>query len=191
MSLYSVVLFAHVLGAIAYILGAGTRLLVLASLRRAQRVEQVRLVATLDNWLGPIFGIGLLLLLAAGLYLTITTWGFQTGWIDVALASVLLMAPFGATIMEPRRRAISRLARELPDGAIPESLRVRIHDPVLRTAVQTLLILLLGIVFLMTTKPSLISSIIAMAVALVLGLASGLFPVGRTRQQPVAHSTPA
>lgn len=197
MSLYTIVLFVHVLGAIAYIFGAGARLLALASLRRAHRVEQVRIVSTIDNLLGPIFGIGLLLLLAAGLYLTITIWGFQTGWIDVALASVVLMAPFSAALLEPRRRAIGKLARELPDGAIPEALSMRIYDPVLRTAVQTLLVLLLGIVFLMTVKPSLTGSIITMIVALLLGLASALLPVGRRgraerpRQQPVAHSTPA
>ena len=39
---------------------------------------------------------------------------------------------------------------------------------------QTVTILLLGIVFLMTNKPSLIGSLIVMAVALVLGLASGV-----------------
>jgi hypothetical protein len=43
------------------------------------------------------------------------------------------------------------------------------------TALQTVTILLLGIVFLMTNKPSLIGSLIMMAVALVLGLASGVF----------------
>ena len=184
MSLYFIVLFVHVQGAIGYVLASGTRLLALATLQRAQRVEQVRLVAALDNWLGPLFGVSLLLLLAAGLYLTITAWGFQTGWIDVALASVVLMAPFSAALMEPRRRAILRLARELPDDPIPESLRERIHDPVLRTAVQTLLVLLIGIVYLMTTKPSFAGSIIAMAVALTLGLASGLLPIGRARRSP-------
>ena len=191
MSVYVIVLFAHVIGAVGYFISSGTRLLALASLRRAQRVEQVRLVATLDSWLGPLFGVSLLLLLATGLYMTFTTWGFQTGWIDVALASVILMAPFGAAIMEPRRRAIGKLAQELPDGVIPETLFQRIHDPVLRTAVQTLLILLLGIVFLMTTKPSPSVSIIVMGAALLLGLGTGLLPFGRTRQQSTVPSTSA
>ena len=48
--------------------------------------------------------------------------------------------------------------------------------------------LLLGIVFLMTTKPALTGSLIVMAVALVLGLSSGLLVsrVTRTRGQGVA-----
>jgi hypothetical protein len=51
--------------------------------------------------------------------------------------------------------------------------------------------LLLGIVFLMTTKPALTGSLIVMAVALVLGLSSGLLVsrVTRTRGQGVAAHT--
>ena len=87
-----------------------------------------------------------------------------------------------------RRRAIARLAQEAPDGPLPQALQQRIHDPILGTALQTVTILLLGIVFLMTTKPELIGSIIVMAVALVLGLASGLLfsRVTRTHQLEAA-----
>jgi len=48
--------------------------------------------------------------------------------------------------------------------------------------------LLLGIVFLMTTKPALTGSLIVMAVVLALGLASGLLVprVTRARWQNVA-----
>jgi hypothetical protein len=45
---------------------------------------------------------------------------------------------------------------------------------------------LLGIVFLMTTKPSLIGSLIVMAVALVLGLVSSLLLVVLSRPQGAA-----
>ena len=48
------------------------------------------------------------------------------------------------------------------------------RDPILLAAPQALTALLLGVVFLMTTKPSLVGSIIVMAVVLVLGLAWGL-----------------
>ncbi len=175
MSIYTVVLFLHVSGAIGYFIGIGVWLFGLAGLRRAQRVEQVRSLTNLIGMSGPLFGISILFILAAGLYMAITAWSLQTGWIAVALISLVLMAPLGTAIIEPRRRAISRLANEAPDGPLPETLKQRIHDPVLGTAVQTLATLLFGIVFLMTTKPSLPGSLIVMAVALALGLASGLF----------------
>ena len=188
MSIYTIVLFLHVSGAIGYFVSIGTWLFCLASLRRAQRVEQVRALTNLAGRLGPLFGISVLLILAAGLYMALTAWSLQTGWIAVALISLILMAPLSTALIEPRRRAIDRLAREAADGPLPPSLEQSTHDPILGTALQTVAILLLGIVFLMTTKPSLTGSLIVMAIALALGLASGLLVsrTTRTREQDVA-----
>src|SRR5438094_9870941 len=141
MTIYTIVLFFHVSGAIGYFISMGTWLFGLSALRRAQRVEQVRALAHLVGQLGPLFGISVLLLLVTGLYMAITTWSLSTGWIAVALISVTLIAPLGTAFIEPRRRAIDRLA---PDGPLPQSLERRIHDPVLLTALQTVTILLLG-----------------------------------------------
>jgi len=188
MSIYTIVLFLHVSGAIGYFVSIGIWLFGLVSLRRAQRVEQVRALVHLVGLSGPLFGISVLLILAAGLYMAFTAWSLQTGWIAVALVSLVLMAPLGTALIEPRRRAIERLAREAPDGPPPQSLEQRIHDPVLLTALQTVAALLFGIVFLMTTKPSLAGSLIVIVVALALGLASGLLVsrVTRTRWQNAA-----
>ena len=174
MSIYTIVLFLHVSGAIGYFISMGVWLFGLVGLRKAQRVEQVRSLSNLISMTGPIFGISVLFILAAGLYMAITAWSLQAGWIAVALITLVLMAPLGTAIIEPRRRALSRLANEAPDGPLPETLKQSIHDPVLGTSLQTLTTLLFGIVFLMTTKPSLPGSLIVMAVALALGLASGL-----------------
>ena len=188
MDIYNIVLFLHISGAIGYFVGIGTWLFGFTALRRAQRVEQVRALTNLTGRLGPLFVISVLLILASGLYMAITAWGLRTGWIAVALVSLILIAPLGTAFIEPRRRAIARLAQEVPDGPLPQSLKQRIHDPILGTALQAVTILLLGIVFLMTTKPSLIVSLIVMGVALVLGLASGALVsrATRTREQHVA-----
>jgi hypothetical protein len=189
-STYVIVLFLHICGALGYFISAGTRSLDMVILQRAQRVEQVRIITTLDNWLGPLFGVSLLTLVVTGLYMTATTWGFNTGWIDVALAFVILLAPAGALLMEPRRRAIVTMARELPDGPIPPALERRIHNRTLQATARALPLMLLGIVFLMTTKPSLGGSILVMAVALALSLGVGVLmprPTGARRAQTVAQ----
>ena len=183
MSIYTIVLFLHVSGAIGYFIGIGIWLFGLAILQRAQRVEQVRAVANLVGLTGPLFGVSVLFILVTGLYMALTAWGLRTGWIGVALISLIVMAPLGTALVEPRRRAIDRLAREAPDGPLPESLERRTHDPFLGTTLQTLAALLLGIVFLMTTKPSLPGSLIVIAVALALGLASGLLVSRAARTQ--------
>ncbi len=191
MSIYNIVLFLHVSGAIGYFIGIGTWLFGLVTLRRVQRVEQVRAIVNLVGMSGPLFAISVLLILVTGLYMALTAWSLRTGWIDVALTSLILMAPLGTALIEPRRRAIDRLASEAPDGPLPESLERRTHDPVLGTTLQTLTALLLGIVFLMTTKPSLTGSLIVIVVALALGLASGLLisRPARTQTQRADAST--
>ena len=191
MTTYTVLLFVHVSAAIGYFISMGIWLFGLAGIRRAQRVEQVRAFVQLIGRLGPLFGISALLILATGLYMAITAWGLLTGWIDVALVSLILLAPIGTVLIEPRRSAIYRLAQEAPDGPLPLSLEQRTHDPVLLTVLQTVTALLLGIVFLMTNKPSLIGSLIVMAVALVLGVASGLLVSRATRTPGQDTAAPA
>lgn len=128
----------------------------MAALRRAKRVEQVRTIVALAAIAGRIFPLTILLLIATGLLMAVIAWGVQA-WDGVALISfVLIVVP-------------------------PVALEAHIHDPVLGTALQTITALLLGIVFLMTTKPTLVGSILVMAIAVVLGLASGL-PLARAKR---------
>jgi hypothetical protein len=163
MSIYTIVLFVHIVGAIGYFLGIGMWLFILLGLRRAQRVEQVRALIHLNDLSGPFSGISALLLLAAGLYLALTAWSLLTGWILVALISLLLMVPTSAALIAPRRSAIvKQLDREAPSAGISEALERHIDDPVLATVCTTVLTLLLGLVFLMTTKPNLAGSLIVM-----------------------------
>ena len=183
MDIYTIALFLHVSGAIGYFAGIGTWLFILVGLRRAQRVEQVRALVNLIGLSGPFTGISALLILVTGFFMALSAWSLRTGWIAVALISLVLMVPSSAALIEPRRRAIDRLAREAPNGPLSQALERRTHDPVLGTALQTVAALLLGIVFLMTTKPSLTGSLIVMAVALALGLASGVLVSRAARTQ--------
>lgn len=182
MNVYRFILFLHVCGDIGIFIGMGIQLFSLAALRRVRSVEQVRAIAGLIVVSDRISAISALLTIAAGLYLASTVWGLHTGWIAVALASIFfLLPPLIAGIIEPRMRALVAMTKELPDGPLPEPLAARIHDPLLGAALQTAASVVLGIVFLMTNKPSLAGSITAMAGALALGLASGV-PLWRARR---------
>jgi hypothetical protein len=181
MNIYSITLFVHVISAIGNFFGNGTLLLCMAALRRAQRVEQVRTIIELMAITRLIFPLSILLLIATGLSMAVIAWGVQ-GWIGVALFSfVLIVVPLGGIVAQRRFGAIVTMAREAPNGPLPVALEAHIHDPVLGTALQTITALLLGIVFLMTNKPTLIGSILVMAIAVVLGLVSGL-PLARARR---------
>ena len=175
MNPYTLSLFLHVAGDLGIFIGLGVQLLCLAPLRRAQRVEQVRLITGLLRTAEVVPTTGALLTIATRLYMALTAWNLRIGWIAVALGSIiLLILPLIAGVIEPRTKAIVKMAGEVEAGPIPTTLGRRIHDPILAVGLQTAATIVLGIVFLMTTKPALTGSIITMAVALALGLASGL-----------------
>jgi hypothetical protein len=174
MNSYTLALFLHVCGVIGFFLSLGTWIFGLVAIRRAQRVEQVRAIAALIALSDPLAVMSILLLIAAGLYMALTVWGLQTEWIDVALGSLILLAPVGPLFVEPRLHAIAKMAEEIASGAIPTALAARTHDPLLGTALHILLTGLLGIIFLMTNKPTLTPSILIMVIAVTIGLASGI-----------------
>jgi hypothetical protein len=174
MSPHTIDLFLHVSGAIGTCISVGIWLFGLAALRRAQRIEQVRAIAGLIIIASPLMVLSVLLIAIAGLDMALSTWSLQTPWIAVAIVSFVLMAPVGPFVLDARMRTILAKVREVPDGLIPDTHYARIHDPVLGTAAQTLATVLLGIVFLMTNKPSLITSIMVMVIALACGLLSGV-----------------
>jgi hypothetical protein len=182
---YTIELFLHVTGAISLFVAYGTLLFATAALRRATRVEQVRAIV------GPLVagrrigrenvsvvgavGIGgAVLLIGTGLDMALSVWSLRLGWIEGAIAGVALVAPLGPFVIGPRLEAIASAADQLPDGPLPEALDARIHDPLLVTALQVGAATLLGIVFLMTNKPELGDSVIALAAALAIGLGSAL-----------------
>ena len=103
---------------------------------------------------------------------------------------VLIVVPLGARVVGRRLGAIATVVRATSDGLLPFALETQIHDPILGTAIQTITALLLGIVFLMTNKPPLISSILTIGIALVLGGASGL-PLARANRTRNCHSRSA
>jgi hypothetical protein len=191
MTVYSIVKFLHVIGAIGYFVAMGALLLGLAALQRARRVEQVKVLADFVKRLTPLFMASILLLLLAGLYMTATVWGFETGWIDVALISLLIIVPIAVVTVQPRVGAIARLAHAAADGPLSAELYARTHDPVVLTSPRTALTLLVGIVFLMTNKPALLMSLLVMAIALVLGLAWGMLATLRSRPRGQVATAPA
>jgi len=182
---YTIELFLHVMGAIVLFVAYGTLLFGALALRHAKRAEQVRAIAAplvagrrvgFENIsvIGGVGVAGVLLLIVTGVDMASTAWNLRLGWIEVAIVGVLLVAPLGPFVIGPRLDAIAHIASEAPDGPISEALGKRIHDPILAAALQTGATVLLGIVFLMTNKPSLSASIIVMVIALILGLATAL-----------------
>jgi hypothetical protein len=191
MSLYALALFLHVSGAIGTFVSLGIWLFGLAALRRASRVEQVRAIVWLIVIASPLTVLSVLLLGLSGFAMALSTWGIWTPWIAVSLVSVVLIAPIRAFVLDPRMHALLAASRETPAGPLPGALLLRTHDPVLVRATPTLTTILLGIVFLMTTKPQLVTSILVMVLSVVVGLLLSLLVRSPTHRQPNSASAQA
>jgi hypothetical protein len=195
---YSILLFLHVSGAILIFIGIAILIFGVVAMRLASTVDQVRAVSR-PILVGRKIGlehisvidvvtmIGIVLTAATGLYMA-TNWGFGRGWVEAAIASFALMAPVGPLIINPRLQAIGRAAEGAMTGPLDRNLRIRTHSPLLSGALLTLTAWLLGIVFLMTTKPTLAEATVAMLVALALGLAASVsvWLLGRARRGPAS-----
>lgn len=193
-SFYSIVLFLHVTGAVLVFAGIGILIFGTVALRGAKSVEHVRALARPlvagrrvgfehISVIDVVTVAGILIVAASGLYLGLAVWGWQSGWVKVAIVSFALMAPIGPAIINPRLLAIASSAEQLPNGPVEQSLRRLIVDPMLGIPLQALAFWLLGLVFLMTNKPAFGESVGVMCAALLVGVASGV-PVW-LRKQPV------
>jgi Predicted integral membrane protein (DUF2269) len=171
-TLYTFALFVHIVGAIGAFIGVSVWLFAAMALRRAQSVGQVRALTSLIQPSGVLAVVSIVLLGVAGFYMAITVWGERATWIIVATVSFLLLAPFGGVVIDRRLRALAKAAAAAPDGPLPASLVARAQDPLVGIGLSVYLAALLGIVFLMTNKPPLDSSIATMLVAALLGLLS-------------------
>jgi hypothetical protein len=172
MSQYTIALFIHLAGVVLIFAGFGTWLIGMVGLWRAHGVEQVRAITWLMLMSSPVVIAGVVILAAGGIYMAVISQGFESAWMRVASLSFILLAPLGAFLIEPRVRGIAQAAANVPVGPLSPALRARVHDPVVATALQIYAASLLGIIFLMTNKPSLVTSLGTMGVASVIGLAA-------------------
>jgi hypothetical protein len=120
------------------------------------------------RWAQRFGGPGMGLTVLAGLYLAATQWGWREAWIDAAMGGVVLVGAVWGTMTGARLARLRREGRSVP-----------LTDPVLWRSLTIRAGLLVGVIFLMTVKPGLAVSLIALGI----GLAAGLL-AGRLRRQP-------
>lgn len=168
MSVYSIVVFLHIVGAVGLFIAIGLEWVGLLRLRQAATVEAAREWIAVSGRLGPVFGVSTVLILLAGLYLVITNWGWGIGWVEVALLGTIVFAVLGSAFNGPRGARLDR-ALSGQRGPISPDLRRQLNDPVLWTSVTTMATGAIGIVFLMATKPGFPGSIVTMIVAIAIG----------------------
>lgn len=162
---YRIALFLHLCALFAAFGASAVLALVMRRVRAAVTGRDALPWLALGKSAARTFPIAIVALVGSGAYMVQSAWTWSTGWVDVGLAGALLLALLGDRV---EGRAAHRVAVALaaapdaPAGAI-------VRDPVWWTASLVNPALALGIVFVMTTKPSLAGAVIALAVSVAVG----------------------
>lgn len=177
MTAYSIVLFVHVTGAIGYFVALGLEWTGLLQIRNAVSAPQAR------QWLGRLGNVrklafaAMLTAVITGIYMMRTTWGGPP-WLIVTVAALILLILLTGALAGPRMTELGRaLSGEQPE---PYAFHRLANHPLLRISLQTRVAIALGIVFLKSAKPDVAGSLIAMSVAVLLGLGSALLVHNRS-----------
>jgi hypothetical protein len=183
MDWYHLVLFIHILGALGLFMALAVEVASMIGARSASTVEAVRMWSSTSKPLAIIFPVASLLILGAGLAMTLGAWGWSHAWIDLSLGLLILLSIAGAAFNGTHAKRIAERAAAPGHGAIPPDLRHELNDPLHWTSVISMATLAVGIVFLMVNKPDLLGSVITLVVALLVGvvLAQVLVRSGQVR----------
>ncbi len=167
MNVFSVVLFIHVLSAIALFIGLALEGVILFRLGSARALEQSRFFVRASRRLGVIYAPAFVGILFGGIYLA-SQLGSHAAWIPMALGATLLMLLVGGLVTG---RTMSRLNKALSQNTVSfESISAQARSKSLVLSYGFRAGVAVGIVFLMSTTPSFIPSITALVTAAVAGI---------------------
>jgi len=168
MNVHAVVVYSHLLGALALFIGYGIEWTASSLFRNASSTEQVRAWLRVFKVSPPLSGAGLGILLLSGGYLAYLSGSMKQGWIPATLLAIFVALVLGFALILPRMTQIRKLLPSLNEP-ISTELRARLSDPLLLSAIRIRVLLAAGIVYLMAAKTPFAPSLLALAAALVLG----------------------
>jgi hypothetical protein len=189
---YHYVLYVHLLSLFVGI-GAGSVLLAcLFQLRAARTLEQAAPWGMLAGKVGKLFPVAIVGLFGTGLYMTTESsfpWSMSTGWVDVGMALVVLLAQGGGIAERTGHKLAAALQANGPGPLGPEARRMALH-PGLWVVEFSNLGIVFGVVWNMTQKPGLGGSLAAVLVGYAVGAALALL-ITRSSQEELATAPDA
>jgi hypothetical protein len=168
---YHVVLYVHLLALLVGIGAGGVVSICLFKLRAAQTVEAAAPWGVLAGQTERAFPIAILALFGTGAYMTSDVWTWGTGWIDVAIAGLVVLAVQGGGVAAKRAHALAEAMKANGPGALGPAARKMTRDRVLWAASFCNEGVVLAIVWNMTVKPGTASAIVAVVVGWAAGAA--------------------
>jgi hypothetical protein len=184
---YHVALYIHFVSLLIGI-GAASVLTVCAfQLRAARTLADAAPWGRVAAKVGRVFPIAILGLFGSGAYMTSDVWTWDTGWIEVGIAALVVLAIQGPLVAERSGKKVAQaLMANGPGDLRGDALRKTRYLP-LWWAEMSAIGLVLGIIWNMTTKAGLGSSIAAAVGGYAVGVALALL----LTRQPSTEAAPA
>jgi len=171
---YHVVLYIHLLALFVGV-GAGSVLIVcLFQLRAAATVEAAAPWGRVAGKTGRAFPVAILGLFGSGAYMTSDLWSWSTGWIDVSIAGLVLLALQGPLLGERMGKALEQALHANGPGALGPAARRAAAHPLLWLSELSAMGVVFGIVWNMTEKPGTAGAVAAVVVGWAVGAALAL-----------------
>jgi hypothetical protein len=181
MSHYLIALYLHILGALGFFIALGLEWTSLRRMRASVDASEIRQWLSLANGSGRLGMPSMLLLLISGGLMTYSVWK-MVAWVMVSLGALVLLIVVTVALSRRPMAAIEQAVAGEKGTASP-ALREVVRNPMLWMVMQVRVAIALGIVFLMTVKPDLTGSLLAIGVAAGLGLIVALLVRGRGQAQ--------
>jgi hypothetical protein len=170
---YHYVLFIHLLSLFVGIGAATVLSLCLFQLRRARERTDALPWGRVAGKTGRIFPIAILGLFGSGAYMTSDVWTWSTGWVQVGIAALVVLAIQGPVIAERSGKKLEHALRENGPGPLGEHARRMTRYPGLWVVEFSAIGLVLGMVWIMIAKAGTGTSIAAAVIGYGVGAAFG------------------
>jgi hypothetical protein len=170
MDLYHVALYVHF---IALMIGICATTLAHFAMFQA---EGATTVGELGRWMRmmprvtKLFPVALATFFVSGGYMASKTWGWQSSFVQVGTAAIIILMVNGILIGKRMSRMPAILSQSKPGDNIPAAAIALLCDPVVSTLPWVNGMLVMGVAFVMTTKPALTGALGVLLVAIAVGL---------------------
>lgn len=189
MDTYHYVLYIHLLSLFVGI-GAATVLSVcLFQLRSARELTDALPWGRVAGKVGRFFPVAILGLFGSGAYMTSDVWTWSTGWIQVGIVALVVLAIQGPVIAERSGKKLEQALRENGPGPLGEQARKMTRYPGLWVTEFSAIGLVLAIVWNMTVKASTGNAIAAAVIGYGVGAALGFLFTRVPAAEPEAAVT--
>lgn len=179
--MYEWLLFGHLIGVVLLVGGFAAFAAGIDRLARTHSLAELRAFVAVATFGERLVLAGGVCLIPFGLIMAARYWSFSDGWIVVSVGLVLVQGATGSTVVSPRlRRLHAALAQApIPGSAVPVEVAVLARDRVMHAGARASVSIIIEIVFLMTVKPSGMSLMLSLLVAVSAATILGAIPLGK------------